>query len=92
MVTSYAVSNSLAMSIFDVLLDMKGLPYLPALRSVALYNQKACNIMNPNFLYLTINSKIKDIVIILKYLGLKSKSIPIVESEKNKILLYSVHA
>ena len=92
MVISYAVSNSLAMSIFDVLLDMKGLPYLPALKSVALYNQKASDIMNPNFLYLTVNSKLKDIVIILQYLGPKSKSIPIVESEENKILLYSVHA
>jgi hypothetical protein len=92
MVISYAVSNSLAMSIFDVLLDMKDLPYLPALRSVASYNQNANDIMNKNFLYLTERSKLKDIVVILQYLGPKSKSIPIVESEENKVLLYSVHA
>lgn len=38
---SYAISNSLAMSVFDVLLDMKNLPYLPALRSVEHYNLTA---------------------------------------------------
>lgn len=30
---SYHVSNSLSLSVFDVLLNMKGLPYLPGLKS-----------------------------------------------------------
>lgn len=51
-VISYAVSNNLAMSVFDVLLDMKDLPYLPALKSAELYNQTASDIMNKNFLFL----------------------------------------
>ena len=29
---AYAIGNSLTMSIFDVLLDMKDLPYLPAMQ------------------------------------------------------------
>jgi hypothetical protein len=91
-VISYAISNNLAMSIFDVLLDMKDLPYLPALRSVDMYNQSAKDIMNKNFLYLTQSSKLKDIVVLLQYLGPKSKSIPVVEAEEEKILMYSVQA
>jgi chloride channel 2 len=91
-VISYAVSNNLAMSIFDVLLDMKDLPYLPALKSVDLYNQKATDIMNKNFLYLTQDSKLKDIVVLLQYLGPLSRSIPVVETEEDKILMYAVQA
>lgn len=91
-VISYAISNNLAMSIFDVLLDMKDLPYLPALKSTDLYDQTAGKIMNKNFLYLTADSRLKDIVVLLQFLGPISKSVPIVESEENKILLYSVQA
>jgi hypothetical protein len=89
---SYAISNSLAMSIFDVLLDMKDLPYLPALRSVEQYRQKANNIMNKNFLYLTVNSQLSDIIVLLQHLGPRSKSIPVVQSEEDKLLICSVQA
>ena len=89
---SYALSNSLAMSIFDVLLDMKDLPYLPALRSVEHYRMKASHIMNKNFLYLTKNSQLSDIIVLLQHLGPRAKSIPVVESEESKLLLYSVQA
>jgi H+/Cl- antiporter ClcA len=50
---SYAVSNSLAMSVYDVMLEMKNLPFLPTLTSVATYNHTARDLMNKNFLYLT---------------------------------------
>ena len=89
---SYAISNSLAMSIFDILLDMKDLPYLPALRSVEHYKMKATNIMNKNFLYLTKNSQLSDIIVLLQHLGPRAKSIPVVDSEEDKLLLYSVQA
>jgi len=62
---SYAISNSLAMSFFDVLLDMKDLPYLPALGSIQHYNQTAADIMNKNFIYLTKVAKIADITVII---------------------------
>ncbi len=44
--TSFGVANSLGMSIFDVLLEMKGLPYMPALKPTALYLKKASDIMS----------------------------------------------
>lgn len=89
---SYAISNSLAMSIFDVLLDMKDLPYLPALRSVEHYNMTASNIMSKNYLYLSKDSNLSDIIVFLYHIGPRSKSIPVVESEEDKSLLYSVQA
>jgi len=89
---SYAISNSLAMSIFDVLLDMKDLPYLPALRSVGHYKLTATDIMNKNFLYLTKNSQLSEIIVLLQHLGPRAKSIPVVVSEEDKLLLYSVQA
>ena len=89
---SYAISNSLAMSIFDVLLDMKDLPYLPALRSVEHYHLTAKDIMSKNFLFLTEDSDISDIVVLMQHLGPKAKSIPVVQSDEDKLLLYSVQA
>lgn len=62
---SYAIGNTLSISFFDLLLDMKGLPYMPALRSTAMYNMDASDIMNRNFLYLTRDSTLSDIAIIL---------------------------
>ena len=87
---SYAVSESLSMGIFDVLLDMKGLPYLPALRSVDQYNMKASDIMNKNFFYFTLDSKFSDIVVLLQHIGPRPKSIPVLENEQTKILMFSV--
>jgi CBS domain-containing protein len=91
-VISYAVSNNLAISIFDVLLEMKDLPYLPALKSADMYDKTAKDIMNKNFLYLTEDSRLKDIVVLLQYLGPYSRSIPVVESEEDRVLLYAVQA
>lgn len=50
---SYAVCNSLAMPIFEVILEMKNLPFLPTLTNIATYNKSAGDLMNTNFLYLT---------------------------------------
>lgn len=89
---SYAISQGLAMSIFDVLLDMKDLPYLPALSSVEHYHMTAKNIMSKNFLYLTKDSELSDIIVLLQHLGPRAKSIPIVNSDEDKLLMYSVQA
>lgn len=89
---SYGVSNSLSLSFFDVITDMKDLPNLPVLRSVEHYMLKAENMMNKNFLYLTKDSKLSDIAILLEHLGSKPRSIPVVESEEIKVLLFSVQA
>lgn len=62
---SYSISNSLSIGVFDVLLEMKGLPYLPSLKSVDSYNMEAKHIMNQNFMYLTIDSTFADIMVFL---------------------------
>lgn len=89
---SYGVSNKLGPSIFDILLEMKDLPHLPSLRSLEHYRMKASDIMTKNFLYLTKDSQLSDIIVLLQHLGPKAKSIPVVESEEDKLLLYSVQA
>ena len=89
---SYGISNKLGPSIFDILLEMKDLPHLPSLRSKEHYKLKASDIMVKNFLYLTKDSQLSDIIVLLQHLGPKAKSIPVVESEEDKLLLYSVQA
>ena len=87
---SYAISNSLAMSFFDVLLDMKDLPYLPALGSIEHYHKKAKDIMNCEFLYLSQDSQLSDITMIMHLVGTKPKTIPVVESKHCRTLLFTV--
>jgi hypothetical protein len=77
---SYAVANTLAMPIFEVILEMKNLPFLPTLTSVATYNKSAGDMMNSNFLYLTKNAKFADITPILNKVGSHPATIPVVES------------
>ena len=81
---SYAISNSLSISFFDLLLDMKNLPYIPALRSKEAYSMDAGDIMNRNFIYLTRDSTLSDIAILLQYVGTQPKSIPVVESPEQE--------
>ena len=88
--SAYALSYK--MSIFDVLLDMKNLPYFPALREGDHAHTKAKHMMNGNFIFLTKASTLSDIVVLLQHVGSQPKSIPIVEHEDNKILVSSVEA
>ena len=81
---SYAVGGTLSISFFDLLLDMKGLPYMPAHKSKEAYNLVASDIMNRNFLYLTRHSTLSDIAILLQYIGNQPKSIPVVDSADQK--------
>lgn len=81
---SYALGSSLSISYFDLLLDMKGLPYMPALRSKEAYNMDASDIMNRNFLYLTRKSTLSDIGILLQYVGNQPKTVPVVETSEQK--------
>lgn len=43
---SYSITNALSLSIFDVLTEMKNLPFLPVLKSEDVYEIKASEIMN----------------------------------------------
>jgi hypothetical protein len=80
------------MSIFDVVLEFKALAYLPTLGSIEAYFQKASNIMNKNFFYLTKDSVLQDLPIIINRVKSSNIAIPVVESESKKILLFNVQA
>ena len=62
---AYAVTNSLSLGIFDVMTDMRNLPYLPVLKSVEQYKMEAKDIMNRNFLFLVENSTLGEAFIIV---------------------------
>lgn len=62
---AYAISNSIALSVYDALLEIKNLPFLPTLSGVNTYNLTAKDLMNENFLYLSSESKISDVAIIV---------------------------
>jgi len=66
---AYAVTNSLSLGIFDVMTEMRNLPYLPVLKSVETYKMEAKHIMNKNFLYLIENSTLGEAYIIVHQLG-----------------------
>ena len=53
------------MSIFDVMLDFKNLPYLATLGTKEAYLMKAHNIMNRNYLYLTKEATLSDLPVII---------------------------
>ena len=50
---AYAVSNSLSLSVYDALLEIKNLPFLPTMTGVSTYSLTAKELMNENFLFLT---------------------------------------
>jgi hypothetical protein len=75
---SYAVSNANSMSIFDVILEIKNLPFLPTLSNVSTYNVTAKDLMNSNFFYLTAEAKLADITVIINKVGYYPVTIPVV--------------
>ena len=48
-VVAFAVGSSLSPSIYDALMDMKGLPFLPTLRPSRIYKQRAKHVMKTDF-------------------------------------------
>ena len=81
---AYAVSNSMSVSIYDALLQIKNLPFLPALSGFSSYNLTAKDLMNENFAFLTHDSKLADVAIIITRLGFNPATIPVVDSEAKK--------
>lgn len=81
---AYAISNSIALSVYDALLEIKNLPFLPTLTGVNTYSLTAKDLMNENFLYITRDSKILDVAIIVNKVGFRPITIPVVESANKK--------
>jgi len=72
------------MSIFDVVLEFKSLPYLATLGSIEAYYLKAGNIMNRNFFFLTKNACLSELPVIINKVKSSNIAIPVVESESKK--------
>jgi len=90
---SYAVSSSLCVSAFDALIEIKNLPFLSSNTGYSTYHLTAKDLMNRNFLYLTQDqSKLGDIAVIIAKVAHSSYTVPVVESDAKKTLLFTVQS
>lgn len=69
LLVAYFCTTGVSMTLFDVIIEFKNFPYMPTLGSTEAYLNKASNVMNHNFIYLTKNSTLADIPIILMQSG-----------------------
>lgn len=90
---SYAVSSSMSLSAFDALIEIKNLPFLPTMTGYSTYHLTAKDLMTRNFMYLTKdNSKMADIAVIIAKVAHSSYTVPVVESDTKKVLLFTVQS
>jgi Voltage gated chloride channel len=88
---SYAVSSGISVSAFDTLIEIKNLPFLPTLTGYSTYHLTAKDLMNQNFLFLSkAGAKLADIAVIIAKVGHTAYTVPVVESDHKKILLFTV--
>jgi len=80
------------MSIFDVVMEFKNLPYLATLGSVDAYRHRAIDLMNRNFLYLTKQSTLSQLPVIINKAKNSSIPIPVVKSEETRQFHFSVYS
>ncbi|XP_071608628.1 chloride channel protein 2 isoform X4 [Heliangelus exortis] len=85
-----AVAQSLQPSLYDSIIRIKKLPYLPELGwgHHEKYNVRVEDIMVRDIHYVTLNCKYRDLQHVLH--GTKMKSLPLVESAESMILLGSI--
>jgi hypothetical protein len=90
---SYAVSSSMSLSAFDALIEIKNLPFLPTMSGYGTYHLTAKDLMSRNFLYLTKeSSKMSDIAVIIAKVAHSIYTVPVVESDTKKVLLFTVQS
>ncbi|NXF34246.1 CLCN2 protein, partial [Nyctibius bracteatus] len=85
-----AVAQSLQPSLYDSIIRIKKLPYLPELGwgHHDKYNMRVEDIMVRDIRYVTLNCKYRDLQHVLR--GTKMKHLPLVESAESMILLGSI--
>ncbi|XP_014795324.1 PREDICTED: chloride channel protein 2 [Calidris pugnax] len=85
-----AVAQSLQPSLYDSIIRIKKLPYLPELGwgHHEKYNVRVEDIMVRDIRYVTLNCKYRDLQQVLQ--GTKMKNLPLVESAESMILLGSI--
>lgn len=78
LLVAYWCTTGISMGIFDVIIEFKNFPYMPALGSLQAYSLKAQDIMNKNFMFLSKQSTLAEIPAILTKTGDASVTIPVV--------------
>lgn len=78
------VVSNLAMSAFDVILEFKNLPYLATLGNANVYQLQAKDIMNKNFMFLSMQSRLAEIPVIISKAKGSDLQIPVVASEHKR--------
>lgn len=86
-VISFAMAATFSLSIYDVLLEVKGVPYLPALKSSKLYNYHAKDVMSRIFASIPEHATLKDFVSVIG--NGEIEKVPILD--EHGILLSDIH-
>ena len=89
-IISTRVIDKLSISIDDIMLDFKALPYIPTLGNPATYTEPVSTFMNTNFYFLTKDSRLADIPVIMHKVKKQNIHIPVVESIYKKKLLFTL--
>lgn len=77
------VSSSFTLSIYDALLEIKGLPYLPSLKPLQMHGRSAKDIMDYSFPQLHTESTLQDLVSSIEECQLTYNKIPVVDLNGN---------
>lgn len=85
-ITSYYVSKAVTLSVYYIIVDLKDLPFLPKILRPELYSKTAKDVMEVDFPYLTPNSTLEDISLVLEHVKYRVTSVPIVEEETLELI------
>ena len=86
---SNAISHYLAPSIYDSIIQLKDLPYLPDIHTAASYKKNAGQIMRRHIVMISLQTTYSELSGIL-HRNRRSKSFPLVDTLQSRILLGSV--
>eukprot|EP00047_Mylnosiga_fluctuans_P007977 m.256438 g.256438 ORF g.256438 m.256438 type:complete len:811 (-) comp20163_c0_seq1:227-2659(-) len=82
------IAQKLSLSIYDSIIKLNGIPYVPSLRQLSRYEMTASRIMRTSFPTLLARSTYRSLVEALS--ESPQQTYPLLESEENRILLGSV--
>ena len=66
-VIGYAIAGMFTVSIYDMLIDVSGLPYLPRVQNSRMYDLRAKDVMHPDIHFLTLSSTVSDALNLLTH-------------------------
>jgi hypothetical protein len=95
-IVAYSVSGMFTISLYDMMLDINNLPFLPRVRSSGVYKLRARDVMHTDFPFLSLNTTNRDAIALLclkKPEWEDSSSIaqfPLVDSPQSMMLLGAV--